>query len=139
MKKLLLSFLIGALFASGLALSGMAQPGVVLAFLDVTGRWNPALLFVMAGAIGITLPSYLALFRTKKPWFATQFDLPAQTRVTRQLITGSALFGIGWGLSGYCPGAALVALPGSALETGVFVSAMLGGFWLSRLQRAESR
>jgi uncharacterized protein len=134
MKKLLITFLIGALFAFGLALSGMAQPGVVLAFLDITGRWNPALLFVMAGAIGVALPAYRVLFRSKKPLFAERFDLPSATRVTGRLIAGSALFGAGWGVSGYCPGAALVALPGGALETGIFVAAMLTGFWLSRLQ-----
>ena len=134
MKKLLITFLIGALFAFGLALSGMAQPGVVLAFLDITGSWNPALLLVMAGAIGVALPAYRVLFRSGKPLFAERFDLPAATRVTGRLVAGSALFGIGWGLSGYCPGAALVALPGGAPETGVFIAAMLTGFWLVRLQ-----
>ncbi|WNV05221.1 DUF6691 family protein [Candidatus Methylospira mobilis] len=132
MKKLLITFLTGALFAFGLALSGMAQPSVVLAFLDITGNWNPALLLVMAGAIGVTLPAYRLLFRSGKPLLAERFDLPAATRISGRLITGSALFGIGWGLSGYCPGAALVALPG-ALETGVFIAAMLAGFWISRL------
>ena len=133
MKKLFITFLTGALFAFGLALSGMAQPSVVLAFLDITGNWNPALLLVMAGAIGVTLPAYRLLFRSGKPLLAERFDLPAATRVSGKLIAGSALFGIGWGLSGYCPGAALVALPGGALETGVFIAAMLAGFGISRL------
>jgi uncharacterized membrane protein YedE/YeeE len=134
MKKLLIPFLIGALFAYGLALSGMAQPAVVLAFLDVTGDWNPALLLVMAGAIGVALPAYRLLFRRKKPLLAQRFDLPVAVRVTGRLLAGSALFGVGWGLSGYCPGAALAALPGGAVETILFIAAMLTGFWCSHLQ-----
>lgn len=138
MKAMLSAFSAGLLFALGLGLSGMAQPAVVLAFLDVTGHWNPALMAVMAGAIGVTLPAYQWLFRNRRPLFEQSFHLPPPERITLRLIAGSALFGVGWGLSGYCPGAGLLAGAGAVPTAMVFSVGMLAGFYLFKRQEAPA-
>lgn len=128
MKMWMTAFLTGALFGFGLGMSGMAQPGIVLGFLDVTGNWNPSLMAVMGGAIGVNLPAYQWLFRRAHPLFSARFQLPAKHRIDRKLLLGSAIFGIGWGLSGYCPGTGIVAVSGGAIEALAFTGAMLVGF-----------
>lgn len=138
MKCLLSAFLIGLLFALGLGLSGMAQPAVVLAFLDVTGPWNPALMAVMAGAIGVTLPAYQWLFRRGRPLFVERFQLPPAGRITARLIGGSVLFGVGWGLSGYCPGAGLLAASGGIPAGIIFTIGMLAGFFVFKRQESPA-
>ena len=114
------AFLAGVIFAIGLCLSGMTQPGKVIAFLDVTGDWDPSLAFVMMGAIGVHV-----FFARRRPAVAAKV-LP----VTPRLLIGSALFGIGWGLGGYCPGPALVSLVALAPVTLAFVAAMVVGMLL---------
>jgi len=116
----------GALFGLGLWLSGMANPRKVLDFLDITGSWDPSLLLVMGGAVMVTLVAFRPLIRRRGLVFE-------KTRIDAPLILGAALFGIGWGIGGYCPGPALTALSNSTLEVFVFVAAMIGGGVFARI------
>jgi len=117
----------GAMFGAGLLLSGMTRPDKVLGFLDVTHDWDPSLAFVMMGAIGVHAIAYRRIIRRARPLFDTGFHLPAQCTVDRRLVTGAVVFGVGWGLAGYCPGPALVAGASGASAALVFVVAMLLG------------
>lgn len=133
MSKLLSALIAGLLFGLGLLLSGMSNPAKVLGFLDVTGRWDPSLALVMAGAIGIAFFAFRRAERQSQSLLGEPMQLPDKSRLTLRLILGSVLFGIGWGLAGICPGPALV-LSGMALPAGIaFVLAMLTGMWLARL------
>ncbi|MEI6557297.1 MAG: DUF6691 family protein [Rhodospirillaceae bacterium] len=138
MGEIVVALVAGLLFGAGLALSGMTNPEVVLGFLDIAGAWNPALLFVMAGAVPVTFLGYRLAFRRERSWFSGRFDLPATRTLDRPLLLGAALFGAGWGLAGYCPGPALASLPAGAPGTLVFLAAMLCGLWLVRVRRAGS-
>jgi uncharacterized protein len=129
-------FLAGLVFGLGLVISGMANPAKVLNFLDVAGAWDPSLGLVMAGAAATTFVGYRLVWRRPKPLFEAKFDVPARTSIDRPLVAGAAIFGIGWGIGGYCPGPALTALPLLAPGTLVFVPAMLLGLWLGT--RAKS-
>ncbi len=117
----------GLLFGAGLWLSGMASPRKVLGFLDVAGSWDPSLLVMMAGAVGVTLAGFHLTLRRAAPRFAPRFILPERKAIDASLIAGAAIFGAGWGLAGYCPGPALTALASVTLEPVVFVSAMIAG------------
>ena len=125
--RLLLNFLTGLIFGAGLLLSGMADPAKVLNFLDITGTWDPSLAFVMAAAVVVTASGYWLVQRRTSPLLEESFQLPATRPVTPTLIAGSAIFGLGWGLSGFCPGPAITALALSAPGTLAFVPAMLIG------------
>ncbi len=133
MKTALAAFLLGLLFALGLGIAGMTQPAKIIAFLDVTGDWDPSLLLVMASATLVYFLSYRWITKRSAPLLAEKFSLPAARQIDARLLAGSALFGIGWGLSGYCPGPALVALPGLLPNTVVFVVSMLAGMILFKL------
>ena len=133
MKQTLAAFLLGLLFALGLGISGMPQPQKVIAFLDVTGDWDPSLLLVMASATLVYLLCYRLITLRRAPLLAEKFSLSTARHIDARLISGSVLFGVGWGLSGYCPGPALVALPGLAPATLVFVASMLAGMLLFKL------
>lgn len=127
MSRLAIAFAAGVVFAIGLGLSGMTDPCKVLGFLDVAGHWDPTLAFVMAGAIGVHLgPTQWAL-RARRPLLDDRFDVPQQTRIDATLVAGSALFGVGWGAAGYCPGPALVDLVAPSPGLLVFVAAMVAG------------
>lgn len=128
--RLLAAFGAGTVFAVGLAISGMTRPENVVGFLDVTGDWKPELMFVMGGAILVHLLAQRLRHRLPRPGLATHFPGPPPRRVTARLLTGSALFGMGWGLAGFCPGPAVVAAPSGALAVLVFLLAMLGGMSL---------
>lgn len=139
MLRLVVALFSGALFGLGLAISGMADPAKVIGFLDVTGDWDPTLAFVMGGALLVAGPAFRLIFKRHRPVLAEDFELPSKTRVDAGLLGGSALFGIGWGLSGFCPGPAVTALV-PALATGIvpvfaFVVAMVAGMaifeWIS--------
>ncbi len=133
-----MALLAGLLFGVGLVLGGMTQPAVVLGFLDPFGAWNPRLLFVMAGAVATTALGYRLLWRRKAPWFEPSFQLPAGRPVDARLILGAALFGIGWGIAGYCPGPALVSIVGGAPSVLALAGTMALGSWLAaRLMRKE--
>jgi uncharacterized protein len=135
MRERLIGFASGALFAVGLALSGMTDPGKVLAFLDVTGAWDPTLAFVMGGAVGVHALWLLLIRRRQRPALAPE----SERRVDARLVGGAVLFGLGWGLSGYCPGPALVALAYGRSETVVFVAAMATGALLHGLRADRER
>jgi uncharacterized membrane protein YedE/YeeE len=130
--KILTGFAAGLIFGIGLILSGMADPAKVLNFLDIAGTWDPSLAFVMAGASGTAFLGYRVAWRRPRPVLADGFDLPAATRIDRPLVVGATLFGIGWGIGGFCPGPAWVALPLATPGILVFLPAMLVGLWLGR-------
>jgi uncharacterized protein len=126
------AFLAGLVFAIGLGVSGMTRPAKVLAFLDVTGVWDPSLAFVMMGAIAVHALAVPWILRRRAPLFADCFSSPTRTDVDLRLVAGAAVFGAGWGLSGYCPGPALTSLGAGTTAAAVFVPAMLAGMWLHR-------
>jgi uncharacterized membrane protein YedE/YeeE len=127
----------GFVFGTGLWVSGMANPGKVLGFLDVTGNWDASLLLVMAGAVAVTLLGFRVVLKWKKPVLAESFELPRKSDIDTPLVAGAAIFGIGWGIAGYCPGPALTALATLSAESVVFVAAMIvGGFLQRALWRA---
>ena len=128
--KLASGLLSGVLFGAGLAVSGMTNPNKVLNFLDLTGRWDPSLLLVMGAAAPIAALAF-RFTRRGRPLFETEFQLPAKTRLDAPLIVGSALFGLGWGLGGYCPGPAVASLAQPSLTLLGFLAAMAAGLALS--------
>jgi uncharacterized protein len=128
----IISLISGVLFGIGLAISGMSNPAKVLNFLDVFGTWDPSLAFVMTGALIVTATGYRLAWRQPKPVMAETFDLPLSQHIDARLLTGAAAFGIGWGLSGFCPGPALTSLTLLAPGTLVFVPTMLAGMWIAR-------
>ncbi|NUH64985.1 YeeE/YedE family protein [Sulfitobacter sp. S0837] len=131
--KQLFALLSGLIFGLGLIVSGMANPAKVLNFLDVFGTWDPSLAFVMGGAIAVTAPGFALLFRNRQtPLFDSKFRVPTRTDLEPKLLTGAAIFGIGWGLGGFCPGPALTSLPVAATGTLIFVPFMLIGMWAAR-------
>ncbi|MBA3458455.1 MAG: YeeE/YedE family protein [Deltaproteobacteria bacterium] len=131
--KPLTAALAGALFALGLVISGMADPSKVVAFLDVTGNWDPTLMFVMAGAIGVHAPLSRLVRARRAPLWEPVFHLPTRSAIDPRLIIGAAVFGVGWGLSGYCPGPAIVSLGTGATPVLVFAGAMIAGIAITRL------
>jgi hypothetical protein len=140
MGAILAALLSGCLFGAGLALAGMVDPGKVLGFLDFAGRWDPSLALVLAGATGTTFLAYRLIFRRHAPLLAPAFSLPAATTIDRSLLLGAALFGIGWGLVGLCPGPAIAVLAYGSMRAVIFVAAMLAGFVVAPvLARALSR
>lgn len=120
----------GALFGAGLALAGMTDPRRVLGFLDVAGDFDPTLAWVLGAAVLVSALGQRWVLRLTQPLFATGFQRPALTGVDARLLLGAALFGIGWGWAGYCPGPALAGLAVGSREALWFVPAMLAGFWL---------
>lgn len=117
----------GLLFGLGLSLSGMLDPARVRGFLDVTGAWDPGLAFVLAGAVAAAGLGTLARRHLARPVLAERFELPAKSAIDGRLVAGSALFGIGWGMAGLCPGPAVASLVLGLAPTAVFVAAMLAG------------
>jgi uncharacterized membrane protein YedE/YeeE len=131
--RFLTVFLIGALFGTGIVLSGMANPAKVLNFFDFAGSFDPSLAFVMAGALSVAGPGYALLFRSRqKPLFDETFRLPKANAIDPKLIGGSAVFGIGWGIAGFCPGASIPALGLGHASAAIFVSALLVGILIAR-------
>ncbi|AWI88389.1 MULTISPECIES: YeeE/YedE family protein [Methylobacteriaceae] len=133
MAKIVSAFAVGLLFGLGLLVSGMADPAKVLAFLDVTGRWDPSLAFVMAGAIVVSTTGYLVARRRGRPLLAARLEIPNRHDLDPRLIAGAAVFGIGWGLAGLCPGPALTLLTVAPAQAATFVVAMVAGMLLFRL------
>lgn len=127
--------IVGLIFGIGLVISGMANPAKVQNFLDLAGTWDPSLAFVMGGAVVVTFLGYRIAFRRGAPLLSDHFHLPTKSVIDARLLIGAALFGVGWGLGGYCPGPALTALSLLAKGTLVFVPAMLAGLLLARLAR----
>lgn len=134
------AFLAGLLFGVGLIVSGMANPQKVLGFLDLAGRWDPSLAFVMAGATGVAVFAFARAKRRTRSWLGLPMQLPALRAITVRLVAGSAVFGIGWGLAGFCPGPAIVSIGLGSAKGIVFVVAMLVGMaafeWIERRKGA---
>ena len=127
------AFLVGLLFGLGLIVSGMSDPAKVLGFLDLAGAWDPSLALVMVGAIAVACAPFAWARRRQKSLLGAPMQLPTSTRLDRRLLLGSLVFGAGWGLAGFCPGPALVALGSGWGEAAIFVAAMLGGMALHAL------
>jgi uncharacterized protein len=123
----------GTIFGAGLALGGMTDPERVRGFLDLFGAWDPTLAFVMGGAVLVMALAWLLQKQMLRPLFAAGFSLPDRNDITPRLVGGSALFGIGWGIAGLCPGPGFAALAIEPLSAAIFVAAMLAGMLLVRL------
>lgn len=139
MKRLVVAFACGILFAVGLAISGMTHPTKVLAFLDFAGHWDPSLAFVMGAGVLVNVILFRVAFRRGAPLLAPTFALPDARAIDARLLGGAAIFGVGWGLGGFCPGPAVVSLAGGAAPVAVFVVAMLAGMALHDRLRSHRR
>ncbi len=124
--------LAGFIFGIGLVVSGMADPAKVLNFLDLAGTWDPSLAFVMGGAVAVAMIGYRLVMSRTRPFCAPAFDMPAKTAIDHRIVLGPAVFGVGWGLAGFCPGPALTSLTLAAPGTLMFVPAMLVGMAIAR-------
>lgn len=129
--KLLIAFLAGLLMSFGMAISQMIDPNKVLGFLTITKDWDPSLALVMAGALAVYSIGFRLLQKRPAPWFEAQFYLPTAQQLDRPLLLGAGVFGVGWGLVGYCPGPAISALSSFSPGTFGFVAAMIVGWWLA--------
>jgi uncharacterized membrane protein YedE/YeeE len=133
---IVLQFVVGLVFGFGLLLSGMSDPAKVLNFLDLggiaSGNWDPSLAFVMAGAVAVTFVGFRFVLQRSRPLFAERFHLPTKRELDLRIVAGPAIFGVGWGLAGFCPGPALTALGFGSRAAFIFVAAMLTGMWLAR-------
>lgn len=138
--RLVLACLCGLIFGTGILVSGMANPAKVMNFFDIAGTWDPSLALVMGGALLVAFPGYRLVLRRSGPLVGDGFQLPARDGIDLRLTGGAALFGIGWGIAGFCPGAALPALGTGRAEVFIFVLALVSGILLARLlQRSPAR
>ena len=125
-------YIAGLLFGLGLAVSGMTDPARVLGFLDIAGAWDPTLMFVLGAAVGTTFVGYRLVFARGTPLFSTKFQLPTKQELDAKLLGGAALFGVGWGLSGYCPGPAIASIGGLTLPLLALLAAMVLGWFIAQ-------
>ena len=137
---ILVQFAIGLIFGLGLMVSGMSNPAKVLNFLDIggipAGTWDASLAFVMAGAVAVTFIGFSRVLKLARPFFAERFYLPTRSDIDPRIVAGPAIFGVGWGLAGYCPGPALVAVAAGLRDAWIFLPAMIAGSWIAgRLAR----
>ena len=137
MNRNLAALAAGLLFGLGLAISQMLNPAKVIGFLDITGNWDPSLIFVMVGAIAVAFIFFRIILKTPAPKFDRQFQIPTAASIDKNLILGAGLFGIGWGLVGLCPGPAISSLAYGRVESVIFLVAMFAGFYIERLWRAK--
>ena len=136
-RQILAGLFAGLLFGAGLGLAGMTDPAVVIGFLDLAGAWNPALAFVMGGAVVVTFIGYRLVLRRGQPLFASRFQLPGPGAIDLPLAVGATLFGMGWGLTGYCPGPAVASLSAPSTGLAVYLGAMFAGMVAVKLWRAR--
>lgn len=136
---LILVYLIGLIFGLGISISGMANPAKVINFFDVAGSWDPSLAFVMGGALAVAFIGYRLVLGRQKPVFEGKFQLPTATKLDARLLGGSAVFGVGWGIAGFCPGGALPALGTGKSEVLIFAAAMLAGIFAAKWANALIR
>jgi uncharacterized membrane protein YedE/YeeE len=138
--RLILSYITGLIFGIGISISGMANPAKVLNFFDIAGSWDPSLAFVMGGALIVTFIGYRVVLKRPAPMMDSGFHLPTRKDLDLRLIGGSALFGVGWGIAGFCPGGALPALGTGRSEVLIFVGALVVGILAGKLlQNAMTR
>ena len=130
MKNRLSEFLVGLLFGLGLILSGMTDPGKVLGFLDLAGLWDPSLAFVMGGAIAVGAFAFAVAKKRTSSFLGGAMHVPTARDIDKRLVLGSLVFGVGWGLAGFCPGPAIVSAAAGQPKAMAFVAAMLAGMWL---------
>jgi uncharacterized protein len=130
--QLVTAALAGLIFGVGILMSGMSNPAKVLNFFDLAGTWDPSLAFVMGGALVVTFLGYRLVLGRRRPWLAQSFNLPAAQRIDARLIAGSAVFGIGWGLAGFCPGGLVPVLAIGGIEPLVFAAGLLGGLMVAK-------
>lgn len=121
----------GVIFGAGLLISGMMDPEKVIGFLDIFGDWDPSLIFVMGSALVVTIPAFRFIFRKSCPVLNDRFALPIKTQVDTSLVVGAAIFGVGWGLYGYCPGPAIASLSSLNQSALLFVPSMLAGMFVA--------
>jgi uncharacterized membrane protein YedE/YeeE len=133
MRQVVAALLTGLLFGFGLALSGMMNPAKVIGFLDLAGAWDPTLAFVMGGGLLVSLPGFWLVRRRQGPLFGGAFQFPTRKDIDWKLIGGAALFGVGWGIAGFCPGPAVAALSTALPGVLLFMAALLAGMALHRL------
>lgn len=142
--RLIVTYLIGLIFGVGISISGMANPAKVLNFFDVAGIWDPSLAFVMGGALAVTFVGYRYVLRRPAPVLSAAFQLPTRRDLDLPLIGGSAVFGVGWGIAGFCPGGALPALGTGVTDVFLFTGALMVGIFVAKLaqnrisQRAQA-
>jgi uncharacterized membrane protein YedE/YeeE len=129
----ILTLLVGILFGTGISLSGMANPAKVINFFDIAGTWDPSLGFVMGGAVIVAFVGYRTVLRRPTPVFEPTFDIPQNRRIDAKLLSGAAIFGVGWGIAGFCPGGALPALGTLNPNVIVFVVAIVVGMMATRV------
>jgi|TARA_B110000908_G_scaffold102761_1_gene121127 uncharacterized membrane protein YedE/YeeE len=134
--RLFTSYLIGLVFGVGIAISGMANPAKVLNFFDIAGTWDPSLAFVMGGGLIVTFIGYRFVLKRPAPLLSVSFQLPTRRDLDLPLIAGSAVFGVGWGIAGFCPGGALPALGTGRMEVFAFVAALLVGIFAAKVLQA---
>ncbi|WP_170457503.1 DUF6691 family protein [Ruegeria arenilitoris] len=135
--KLYHTFLTGLVFGTGIAISGMMNPAKVLNFFDLAGTWDPSLAFVMGGALVVTFIGYRLVWRRAAPLYADRFQIPGAKHIDMKLVGGSALFGVGWGIAGFCPGAAIPALGTGRWEVLLFLGAVAAGLALARILQGQ--
>ncbi|MFK7869840.1 MAG: DUF6691 family protein [Roseobacter sp.] len=135
--KLIATYLVGVIFGVGISISGMANPSKVLNFFDVFGVWDPSLIFVMGGALVTTFIGYKMVFGRAAPVFGRDFARPTSSSIDARLVGGSAVFGIGWGIAGFCPGGALPALGTGRWEVFAFIATLLAGIFLAKFTQNQ--
>ncbi|MEP2921263.1 DUF6691 family protein [Sulfitobacter sp.] len=134
--RFLTSYLIGLVFGAGILISGMANPAKVLNFFDIAGTWDPSLAFVMGGALIVTAIGYKVVLKRPSPLLGASFQLPLRRDLDLSLLGGSAVFGVGWGIAGFCPGGALPALGTGRIEVLIFIIALVAGIVVARRLQA---
>lgn len=139
MRRTIFAGLIGLVFGTGIAISGMANPAKVLNFFDLAGDWDPSLAFVMGSALLVAAVGYFFVLKRDRPILETRFHLPTNRKLDASLLAGSALFGIGWGIAGFCPGGAIPALGLGESAAWIFVAAMLVGIAAAKTARDALR
>lgn len=139
MTRPLTAFAAGLLFGLGLAIAQMTHASKVLGFLDVTGDWDPSLMLVLGGAVGVTAVTFRFILRLPAPLLDERFRLPTASDIDRPLVAGAVVFGVGWGISGYCPGPGIALLAAPGWETWVFIPGLVIGALAHRLQRGTTK
>ena len=132
MNRLIAVYIIGVTFGLGICMSGMANPAKVLNFFDITGTWDPSLIFVMGGALIVTFIGYQVVLGRKHPVFDSKFHLPTRKDIDPQLVGGSALFGVGWGIAGFCPGGAIPAIGTGSTDVLIFMGSLIVGIIVAK-------